>query len=195
MSRFRYKSAREQYFDDGARDNNQEKLIILFQDANQGQTIGQEKSYCGKEKPKDFFSLGPKAKIRIQVDSTSKTSGTPEFRAKYRAETCSRTHTEPNGLILSPKYPDLYPNNVDCQIKIEIDDISSKLAIFFSKFELENSNDCMNDFLQIDSGPKFCGQGLPPPYFKNSNSAQIRFKTNDNLSGKAIRGRNLSISF
>lgn len=120
------------------------------------------------------------------MDSTSKTSGTPEFRAKYRAETCSRTHTEANGLILSPKYPELYPNNVDCQIKIEIDDISSKLAIFFSKFELENSNDCMNDFLQIDSGPKFCGQELPPPYFKNSNSAQIRFKTNDNLSGKTI---------
>ena len=168
-------------------------MIILFKDANQGQTIGQEKSYCGKEKPKDFFSLGPKAKIRIQVDSTSKTSGTPEFRAKYRAETCSRTHTETNGLILSPKYPDLYPNNVDCQIKIEIEDISSKLAIFFSKFELENSNDCTNDFLQIDSGPKFCGQGLPSPYFKNSNSAQIRFKTNDNLSGKAIRDRNVSI--
>ena len=120
------------------------------------------------------------------MDSTSKTTGSPEFRAKYRAETCSRTHTEPNGLILSPKYPDLYPDNLDCQIRIEIDDISSKLAIFFSNFQLESSNDCTNDFLQIDSGPKFCGQRLPPPYFKNSNSAQIRFKANDNLAGKAM---------
>ena len=66
---------------------------------------------------------------------------------------------------------------------------------FVTKDSLDSEWDFMNDFFQIDSGPKFCGKGLPPPYFKNSNSAQIRFKTNDNLSGKAIRGRNLSISF
>ena len=101
-----------------------------------------------------------------------------------KAETCNRVLTENNGLILSSGYLESYPPNLDCSFKINVDDSSLKLALFFAKFELESSANCANDYLQIDSQPKLCGNQLPDPYFKNSNQIDIRFHTNENLGGK-----------
>ena len=42
-------------------------LIELIKDSNKGAVIGQEKSYCGAQKHPEFFSLGPKVQIKIQV--------------------------------------------------------------------------------------------------------------------------------
>ena len=100
-----------------------------------------------------------------------------------KAETCNRVLTENNGLILSPGYPETYPASLDCSFKIVVEESSLKLALFFTKFELESSANCANDYLQIDSQPKICGKELPDPYFKNSNQIDIRFHTNDNLGG------------
>ena len=101
-----------------------------------------------------------------------------------KAETCNRVLTEYNGLILSPGYPESYPPSLDCSFKISLDEPSLKLALFFTKFDLESSANCANDYLQIDSQPKICGQQLPDPYFKNSNQIDIRFRSNENLGGK-----------
>ena len=100
-----------------------------------------------------------------------------------KAETCNRVLTESNGLLLYPGYPEAYPASLDCSFKIVVEESSLKLALFFSKFELESSASCANDYLQIDSQPKICGKELPDPYFKNSNQIDIRFHTNDNLGG------------
>ena len=100
-----------------------------------------------------------------------------------KAETCNRVLTENNGFILSPGYPESYPASLDCSFKIFVEESSLKLALFFTKFEVESSTNCANDYLQIDSQPKICGQQLPDPYFKNSNQIDIRFHTNENLGG------------
>ena len=100
-----------------------------------------------------------------------------------KAETCNRVLTENNGLILSPGYPEAYPTSLDCSFKIVVEESTLKLALFFTKFELESSANCANDYLQIDSQPKLCGKELPDPYFKNSNQIDIRFHSNDNLGG------------
>ena len=55
---------------------------VRFRDSNAGQFIGQEKTYCGKTKPDDFYSLGSHAQVKISFDST--TQSTAEFRAKYK---------------------------------------------------------------------------------------------------------------
>ena len=157
---------------------------VQFRDANKGQTIGQERSYCGRQTPPEFFSFGPRAGIKIQMDSTAKMSGSPEFRATFKAEICNRIHSEPNGVILSPGYPYQYPMDVNCQININLEEIDRKLGIFFVTFELEKSSDCVSDWLKIDNGPKFCGSDLPDPYFKNGNAARIDFVSNSALSGE-----------
>ena len=105
-----------------------------------------------------------------------------------KAETCNRVLTENNGLILSPGYPESYPASLDCSFKIVVEESSLKLALFFSKFELESSANCANDYLQIDNQPKICGSELPDPFFKNLNQIDIRFHTNDNLGGNNLSG-------
>ena len=55
---------------------------VRFRDSNAGQFIGQEKTYCGKAKPDDFYSLGSHAQVKISFDST--TQSTAEFRAKFK---------------------------------------------------------------------------------------------------------------
>ena len=157
---------------------------VQIRDENKGQTIGQERSYCGKQTPPDFFSIGPRAGIKIQMDSTAKMSGTPEFRATFKAERCNRIHSEQNGVILSPGYPNQYPFDVNCQININLEEIDRKIAIFFAAFELEKSSNCESDWLKIDNGPKLCGDTLPSPYFKNGNAVRIDFVSNFALSGE-----------
>ena len=87
---------------------------------------------------------------------------------------------------MSPGYLDqnLYPPNLDCLIQIKLDDSQLKIALFFLTFELEDSTNCVSDYLRIDSSDKLCGQKLPDPYFKKSNSLDMYFHTNDQLQGK-----------
>ena len=157
---------------------------VQIRDENKGQTIGQERSYCGRQTPPEFFSLGPRAGIKIQMDSTAKMTGSPEFRATFKAERCNRIHSEPNGVILSPGYPYQYPMDVNCQININLEEIDRKISIFFVAFELEKSSNCASDWLKIDNGPKLCGNALPSPYFKNANAVRIEFVSNSALSGE-----------
>ena len=157
---------------------------VQIRDENKGQTIGQERSYCGRQTPPEFFSLGSRAGIKIQMDSTAKMTGSPEFRATFKAERCNRIHSEPNGVILSPGYPYQYPMDVNCQININLEEIDRKISIFFVAFELEKSSNCASDWLKIDNGPKLCGNALPSPYFKNANAVRIEFVSNSALSGE-----------
>ena len=58
------------------------------------------------------------------------------------------------------------------------------IALFFLTFELEDSTNCVSDYLRIDCNDKLCGRTLPDPYFKTSNSLDMYFHTNDQLQGK-----------
>ena len=119
--------------------------FVNIRDKTQGQLVGQSISYCGRERPEDFYSIGRNAEIRIQVDSTSLTNtGPPEYRAKIIAERCNRILTEENGFIASPGYPYQYPKDIDCTIELKVD-VESVISIFFVEFELENSQNCESD--------------------------------------------------
>ena len=74
-------------------------------------------------------------------------SGDIYHSPKYVAELCGRVHTGTDGIILSPNYPNFYPNNLECKIMINLDQQTSPtISLFFARFELENSNNCVNDF-------------------------------------------------
>jgi len=158
--------------------------FVQFQDRTIGAPVQKEKTYCGTDLPSQFYSTGSGsgASVKIQLDSTVK-NGLPEFRAKYLAEICSREYQDAHGLILSPNFPNFYPNSVDCVMQVMVPDIQVHLALFFAKFELESSQYCADDFVFIDQKEKYCGTHLPNPYFKNSNSLEIKFHSNDQVQG------------
>ena len=156
--------------------------FVQMSDGNFGM-IQQKKTYCGRDKPDNFYSIGNKMSIKVQV-SSPQPGIKYQFKAQYKAERCSRVHTESNGVIFSPSYPGQYPPSVECQIEIQLKDSALQLAIFFSDFELEESNQCVNDYVQIDNDPKLCGSQLPLPVFRNKASAMIRFHSNDANQGQ-----------
>ena len=53
----------------------------------------------------------------------------PEFRAKFKAEICDRIYTDTSGVIFSPNHPDLYPNQLDCTIQIQLKDSQLKIQV------------------------------------------------------------------
>ena len=85
----------------------------------------------------------------------------PEFRAKFKAEICDRIYTDTSGVIFSPNHPDLYPNQLECTILISLKDPQLKIQVFFTSFDVENSNGCNNDYLE-HYGKKYCGSNLDP---------------------------------
>ena len=156
--------------------------FVNVRDKTQGQLIGQSKSYCGRERPDDFYSIGQNAEIRIQVDSTSLSSGPPEYRAKIKAERCNRILTDANGFVASPGYPYQYPKDIDCRIELKVD-VESVISIFFVHFELENSQNCESDWLQINSRGRLCGNKLPNPVFNLKSPVNFLFHSNSALEG------------
>ena len=62
--------------------SNCEGSYVRMRDQNMGQMIGQDKTYCGKETPPNFFSYGSAAQIKIQIDSEThgKNNGNSEWR-------------------------------------------------------------------------------------------------------------------
>ena len=60
--------------------SNCEGSYVRLRDQNMGQMIGQDKTYCGKETPPNFFSYGSAAQIKIQIDS--------ETHGKYHLGSC-----------------------------------------------------------------------------------------------------------
>ena len=103
---------------------------------------------------------------------------------------CNRIQTESNGIIQSPIINGYYPPNLDCTIDIQTEKLS-KIQIYFSKFDVENSPNCVNDFMQVNNGPKLCGNKLPDPVFSSTNTAKIIFRSNDRVEGNC----NITINF
>jgi len=77
-----------------------------------------------------------------------------------------------NGVILSHFGGGYYPKNLNCQIRIQGEQ-GSKIAIFFSFFDLECSESCRNDKLEIGNRVTHCCKDLPDPYFYAGTYLQL----------------------
>ena len=97
------------------------------------------------------------------------------------------TFSTVSGSIMSPNYPDKYPNSVECEWIIDLGP-GYDITLTFHKFNLEKENDCLFDWLAVQEGntsdstvvTKVCGDVLPPD-FTVTGPMRIYFKTdNDN---------------
>ncbi|XP_041375207.1 neuropilin and tolloid-like protein 2 [Gigantopelta aegis] len=95
----------------------------------------------------------------------------------------------------SPNYPHEYYNNTDCVLYLEAP-IGFKIQLDFrDKFELEKSDDCKYDYLEIRDGPfayspligRFCGDNYPPLVESKTRFLWMRFKTDDLLQYGGFR--------
>lgn len=67
---------------------------------------------------------------------------------------CGGTLTSVTGSIVSPNYPEPYGANSECIYKISVA-MGSKITLNFMDLDLENSDYCESDFLEVIIYNKF----------------------------------------
>ncbi|KAK1164942.1 high choriolytic enzyme 1-like [Acipenser oxyrinchus oxyrinchus] len=97
-----------------------------------------------------------------------------------------------SGEIFSPDYPNLYPNNKDCQWRISS---TSRVQLIFQSLDVEFSVNCLWDYIEvhdgpsIDSrtvGPRLCGSYIPKPLTSSGKDLLIVFHSDENVASKGF---------
>lgn len=98
-----------------------------------------------------------------------------------------------SGSIKSPRYPENYPENVQCEWVIELPS-QYKIRLDFMELQLENSMSCQYDFVLVMDGPpaspvplgKFCGNSTQEYIESRSNVMTILFKSDSTKTKKGF---------
>lgn len=91
---------------------------------------------CSSRNHQITVSTSNRALIRMK--SSSEVSGRG-FLLKYSIN-CNRTIESDSGVIESPNFPNIYPNNMKCSWKIVVSK-GNKINMQFSEFELDANNE------------------------------------------------------
>lgn len=99
-----------------------------------------------------------------------------------------------SGTIKSPKYPENYPNGMRCVWMIENDNPQSTINLSFEDFKLEETQQCMFDYLlieEVSSGNektigKFCGRTVPASSI-SGQKLRISFVADESSNDKGFK--------
>ncbi|KAM9673713.1 cubilin [Trichechus inunguis] len=125
--------------------------------------------YCGISMPHPVTSFSNALTLKFVSDSRVNSEG---FHALYAASSsaCGGTFHMAEGTFNSPGYPEVYPSNVECVWNI-VSSPGNQLQLSFITFQLEDSQDCSRDFVEIREGNatghlvgRYCGHILPLNY-------------------------------
>lgn len=106
---------------------------------------------------------------------------------QHLLDTCGGIFYGSNLELLSPGYPNLYPNNIDCAytLKRANDGICQFMVTFFNS-ALEESKGCIKDKLVIEEDI-LCGNLVGSRRYSMNTDLNIRFITDSNQSNKGFR--------
>uniref|UniRef100_A0A8C6W9S3 Cubilin n=1 Tax=Nannospalax galili TaxID=1026970 RepID=A0A8C6W9S3_NANGA len=149
--------------------------------------------YCGSSLPHPITSSGNALTLKFITDYGANFNG---FHAIYSATTsaCGGTFHMVDGTFNSPGYPDYYPAYVECVWDI-VSSPGNQLQLSFISFQLENSQNCNRDFVEIREGNatghllgRYCGNSLPHNYSSiMGHSLWIRFVSDGSGSGTGFQ--------
>ncbi|XP_041486764.1 cubilin isoform X1 [Microtus oregoni] len=164
---------------------------LELQDSPQGK--GPVTLYCGTNFTAlpVFYSSTRTATVVFKSDVLNTNS---QVHFTYQIADCNREYNQAFGNLKSPGWPQDYDNNLDCTIILRAPQ-NNTISLFFYWFELEFSNQCRHDFLEVRSGSnsssplldKYCGLIQPNPIFSQSNELYLRFKTDDSVTAAGYK--------
>nr|XP_039251386.1 procollagen C-endopeptidase enhancer 2-like [Styela clava] len=108
---------------------------------------------------------------------------------------CNQTIREGQGVIMSPDFTTVYPNNLHCEWNIEVEE--DRIVTFtFGYFDVEKSLNCKFDRVSIYNGPtvdhpmlgKFCGPFRPGQQISTSNKMLISMDSDASTGRKGFYG-------
>ncbi|KAF4529657.1 hypothetical protein B566_EDAN017693, partial [Ephemera danica] len=125
-------------------------------------------TYCGTRVPPHIISQG--LALTVTLVFPFSIMHHLSFAATYSVinDACGGNLTSEGGAFTTPKYPLSYPNNIECIWTINTSP-GNKALVTFGLFDIEESDNCNGDYLEIRSdltgaGPLlgvFCGNTVP----------------------------------
>uniref|UniRef100_A0A3B4AIF5 Neuropilin n=1 Tax=Periophthalmus magnuspinnatus TaxID=409849 RepID=A0A3B4AIF5_9GOBI len=131
--------------------------------------------FCGKIAPSPIVSSGSQLTVKFVSDYETHGAG---FSIRYEVfktgPECSRNFTAAQGRLVTPGFPDKYPNNLECTFMILAPQMS-EIVVEFETFDMEPDTTpppgalCRYDWLEIWDGfpavgphiGRYCGQTSP----------------------------------
>lgn len=109
---------------------------------------------------------------------------------------CDKNLFKNNGVIRSPRFPRLYPNNRNCTWIIHVDN-GLQISLNFTTFQMEPPSEVNSrcyDYLEIRNGRsadspligQFCGLGPIPPIVSHGNYLFLRFITDPSMQNQGF---------
>lgn len=151
--------------------------------------------YCGTYFPSTITSMSNGLYVEFHSDSSGDGSRRG-FKLQFEelSNSCGGVLHSKTGQVTSPSEQSdnrRYPHNIECEWVIETLPGFTLNLVFFNRFDLENSTNCTNDYVEVlkKSGlhwvliGKFCGRQLPQPINSTSVTVKVVFKSNENLNG------------
>uniref|UniRef100_A0A8C5J866 Metalloendopeptidase n=1 Tax=Junco hyemalis TaxID=40217 RepID=A0A8C5J866_JUNHY len=107
---------------------------------------------------------------------------------------CEQKIHSPNGIIMSPNWPDKYPSRKECTWEISATP-GQRVKLTFNEFEIEQHQECAYDHLEVFDGEsekspilgRLCGNKIPDPLIATGNKMFLRFISDASVQRKGFQ--------
>uniref|UniRef100_A0A8C5R8E7 CUB domain containing protein 2 n=1 Tax=Leptobrachium leishanense TaxID=445787 RepID=A0A8C5R8E7_9ANUR len=154
----------------------------------------QTRRFCGSTNPPEITSSSNELLLVFKSDFNIGGRG---FRAHFSTGECQELFTDIKGNITSPRYPDPYPNNINCRWTIQLLP-GFRIKMFFRDMELEErsslTDECDYDHLSVYDGDSedspllgiWCAHDIPPPLISRGNKLLMVLATDKDTANKGF---------
>ncbi|NXX15283.1 CDCP2 protein, partial [Podargus strigoides] len=110
-------------------------------------------------------------------------------------DACGGQLTGLSGEIISPRYPESYPNDAECRWSIGGAGGGGPLTLVFADFQVEGGQGCGFDYVALFDGPtaaaprlgRYCGSTRPPRTVSSTPHLLVLFKSDFNIGGRGFK--------
>ncbi|NXJ62099.1 CDCP2 protein, partial [Rostratula benghalensis] len=149
-------------------------------------------TFCGRSPPPPFSSAWHVMAVVFRSDRHVAKRG---FAAAYQKDACGGTLTGLSGEITSPRYPESYPNDIECRWRIGGTGGGGPLTLVFADFQVEGGQGCSFDYVSLFDGPtaasphlgRYCGSSHPPRTISSTPYLLVLFKSDFNIGGRGFK--------
>ena len=168
--------------------------IDRYCQSNKPEPIRSESNILWIEYKYDLESNGKSFSLKYEPRIQGNVNKSKPQIVKVNFLGCGGLFRSQSRIIQTPSFPDDYPNNAECLWELRSDAGYHIGLTFITRFQIEQSDNCKNDFVEIwdwrndewFSLGKKCGREIPESINGTSNRMKILFRSNERIGGKGF---------
>ncbi|CAI6368736.1 unnamed protein product [Macrosiphum euphorbiae] len=154
--------------------------------------------YCGNILPENLVATSNELWVVFSSENGKSNMKGFNLTLESRQNGCGNMYAAEEGEISSRNYPNLYPNNEECEWIIAVLPGNNVGLQFVERFYLEQSVNCTKDYVQVFNfvndiwmpiGSRLCGRQIPPPFNSSESKLKIRLRTDSDIQGDGFKAR------